>query len=102
MTSQKSFKSRVRARMSKTGERYAAARRQLLNHPGQSEPDASPTPVRRATRRMSDETVRSRTGRGWDEWFALLDAWDAPSHTHTRSLAGWSASTTWTPGGRRA
>jgi uncharacterized protein YndB with AHSA1/START domain len=94
MTKQKPFKSRVRARMSKTGERYTAARRHLLTTPEQSEPDTS-TPaaapegsVRRATGRMSDETVRSRTGRGWDEWFALLDSWGARSRTHTE-IARW-------------
>jgi hypothetical protein len=89
MTRQKSFKSRVRARMSKTGERYTAARRHLLTHPDQSEPDTSTAAsVRRATGRMSGEAVRSRTGRGWDEWFALLDSWGARSRTHTE-IARW-------------
>jgi hypothetical protein len=35
MTQQKSLKRRVRARMTKTGERYTAARRQLLTHGGE-------------------------------------------------------------------
>ena len=54
MTRQKSFKRRVRARMDKTGERYTAARRQLLAKaeaatidPG-SPPKAAPDPAAQA------------------------------------------------------
>ena len=32
---------------------------------------------------MSDEAIAKGTGRGWDDWFRILDAWDATSHTHT-------------------
>ena len=32
--------------------------------------------------RISDEAVRKRTGRGWDEWFALLDSWGATGLSH--------------------
>jgi hypothetical protein len=38
----------------------------------------------------SDETIRERTGRGWEEWFDLLDAWGAPERTH-REIARWVA-----------
>jgi hypothetical protein len=31
----------------------------------------------------SDERIRERTGRGWEEWFDLLDSWDAASMDHT-------------------
>ncbi|HEX2312842.1 MAG TPA: DUF4287 domain-containing protein [Thermomonospora sp.] len=95
MTRQKSFKSRVRARMDKTGESYTAARRNLL--PRTPEPEA-PEGVRPT--RISEESVRQRTGRGWDEWFALLDAWGADRRTHTEiarwlveehQVGGWSA-----------
>ncbi len=55
--------------MERTGERYAAARRVLLEQAAnqnrsrvwQSEPE------------MSDDAVRNGTGRGWDEWCDLLD-----------------------------
>ena len=69
MTKQESFKRRIRERMAKTGERYAAARRVLLEQAAaenrtrtwQSEPE------------MSDDAIRKGTGRGWDEWCDLLD-----------------------------
>ncbi|WP_221640106.1 SRPBCC family protein [Actinoallomurus bryophytorum] len=32
---------------------------------------------------LADASVRERTGRGWDEWFVLLDAWGATDRTHT-------------------
>ncbi len=41
MTTQKGFKTLVRARMAKTGERYAAARRALMTDGGAETPDAS-------------------------------------------------------------
>jgi hypothetical protein len=36
-------------------------------------------------RRISEQAVREGTGRGWEEWLAILDAWDAPSKGHTKS-----------------
>lgn len=77
MTRQKSFKTRVRARMLKTGERYAAARRVLLERAKQrrrswvSEPE------------VSDEAVRRATGRAWDDWCDLIDAWPGRGDGHT-------------------
>ena len=48
----------------------------------------------RAARRLalatSDETIRERTGRGWEEWFDLLDEWGAAERTH-REIARWLA-----------
>ena len=29
------------------------------------------------TRITSDEAIRQQTGRGWEEWFDLLDEWGA-------------------------
>ena len=83
MTRQKSFKRIVRARMAKTGESYAAARALLL---AATEPD---TPERPALA-TSDTAIRERTGRGWEEWFELLDAWGAADRTH-RETARWVA-----------
>ncbi len=42
MTTQKGFKTLVRARMAKTGERYAAARRALVTEGAAAAPDTSP------------------------------------------------------------
>jgi hypothetical protein len=95
MTRHRSFKLLVRARMAKTGESYTAARAMLL---AAQEPAAAEAP-RLAT---SDEAIRQRTGRGWEEWFDLLDAWGAAERPHrdvARSVAeqlgieplGWAA-----------
>jgi hypothetical protein len=77
MTTQQSFKRRIRARMEKTGESYTAARAQLLPGP---EPDYEP--------RMSDEKVAAATGRVWRDWFELLDEWQAVGREH-REIATW-------------
>jgi hypothetical protein len=83
MTTQRSFKRLVRARMRKTGESYTSARAALL---AKQEPKATARPVL-AT---SDEAIRGRTGRGWEEWFDLLDDWGAPERSH-REIARWVA-----------
>lgn len=83
MTEQKSFKRLVRARMAKTGESYTAARAMLLSAEGPKGPNA----LRLAT---SDEKIRARTGRGWEEWFAMLDEWEATDRPH-RAIARWLA-----------
>jgi hypothetical protein len=80
MTTQRSFKRLVRARMEKTGESYTAARARLL---AGDEPQ-------RISLATSDETIRERTGRGWEEWFDLLDEWGAADRTH-REIARWLA-----------
>ncbi|HWM09046.1 MAG TPA: DUF4287 domain-containing protein [Solirubrobacteraceae bacterium] len=77
MTTQQSFKHRVRARMQKTGESYTAARANLI-------PDPAPA----HEPRIADERVRERTGRGWSEWFAVLDEWGAADRPHPE-IATW-------------
>jgi hypothetical protein len=32
---------------------------------------------------MSDAAIKRSTGKSWDEWFALLDAWGSASRNHT-------------------
>jgi hypothetical protein len=70
MTRHRSFKQLVRTRMQKTGESYTAARAMLL---AAEEPDS-------AWLATSDERIRERTGRGWEEWFDLLDTWGELTH----------------------
>jgi uncharacterized protein YndB with AHSA1/START domain len=77
MTSQKSFKQRVRTRMEKTGESYTVARAQLL--PREREPAVGPT------------------GRSYREWFADLDAWEAASASH-KEIAAWLTAERAVPG----
>jgi hypothetical protein len=81
MTKQKSFKRLVRARMEKTGESYTAARGSLL---AAAEPKAAEGPVLP----MSDEAIRRRTDRGWEEWFGLIDEWGGIDRPH-REIASW-------------
>jgi hypothetical protein len=103
MTRQKSFKGRIRARMDKTSESYTTARRQLLAKAGTQAPaepetrpaapptdapETRPTDAPKARRPYSDEVVRARTGRTWDEWFALLDAWGGAQRPHPE-IARW-------------
>jgi hypothetical protein len=99
MTRQKSFKARVRARMDKTSESYTTARRQLLAKaaaevPADPRPQAAgpvaaaPADTPRAGRPYPDEVIRTRTGRTWDAWFALLDAWGGAQRPHPE-IARW-------------
>jgi hypothetical protein len=83
MTEHKSFKRLVRGRMEKTGESYTAARANLLRA---EEPKGTDAPAL-AT---SDTMIRQRTGRGWEEWFELLDEWGAADRSH-REIARWVA-----------
>jgi hypothetical protein len=83
MTRQKSFQRLVRSRMEKTGESYTAARAGLL---AADEPKASEGPALS----VSDEAIRRRTGRGWEQWFDLLDDWGATERPHPE-IARWLA-----------
>ena len=108
MPTQKVFKQRIRARMTRTGESYTAARRQLLA----KSPDpvagasttAEPTTVAATTHvippealGVSDESMARATGRTHAEWFGLLDAWAATEHGHTE-IARWLSETHGVPG----
>ena len=95
MTQHKTFKRRVRARMAKTGESYTAARRMLIARGDRPEPVAADfrPPI-------SEERLVAATGRGWQDWFALLDEWNAKEQSHTEiarrltsvhEVAGWYA-----------
>jgi hypothetical protein len=115
MTKDKAQKQAVRTRMARTGERYSTARHYLLDLHRQEDanaefaplvgadsPDAAETtlPPRAADPGVSDAAVQRATGRSWDAWFTLLDAWQGTSHTHaeiarhlyeTYGIDGWWA-----------
>lgn len=83
MTRNESFKRRIRERMAKTGEKYGAARRSLIEKAPDliasawvSEPE------------HSDAVIRENTGRGWDEWCGLIDAWPGHEQGHS-AVAAW-------------
>lgn len=96
MTKDKVQKKSIRARMTKTGERYTTARRYALDlhHVDAvdpvtpSEPDepvgAEFTPVSPPATDfgVSDDAVRQATGKSWPEWLALLDAWGGREQKH--------------------
>ncbi len=108
MTQQASFKKRVRARMAKTGERYVAARRQLIEQADRRAADGD-APTGETTSRtwvaapeIGDDAVRDATGRSWDEWCDVLDAWPGKDDGHSAIAAhlveehevpGWWAQT---------
>src|SRR5918995_4660132 len=52
---------------------------------GEAAPAATATalPPRVAEPGVSDAAVQRATGKSWDEWFALLDAWQGTTHNHT-------------------
>lgn len=85
MTRQRSFKTLVRTRMAKTGESYTSARASLL-----SQAPGTPTSNGKPPLATSDASIRERTGRGWEEWFDLLDEWGAADKPH-REIARWVA-----------
>ncbi|MFW2513717.1 DUF4287 domain-containing protein [Demequina sp. SO4-13] len=84
MTTQESFKKRVRTRMAKTGEKYSAARRALLPPPSSANASAGWVSQPEST----DEQVSKATGRTWDEWVAVIDAGPGRDATHTE-IAAW-------------
>jgi hypothetical protein len=75
MSTQKARKRDFRSRMTKTGERYTAARRHVVK--------LEPLPRRKAEPPFSEAAVRKATGKSWDDWFRILDAWGATERTHT-------------------
>jgi hypothetical protein len=92
MTQQKAVKQRVRARMAKTGERYTAARAQVLKKTEPQPADAveaglrSAAPVPDSPFRggygASDDALVKRTGHDWAHWYRILDAWGAKDRPH--------------------
>lgn len=95
MTQQKTLKRRVRARMSKTGERYTAARAQVLAKdasPAPSPADASrpseitapsaPASPFRSGAGASDAALTRRTGHDWAHWYGVLEAWNGADRPH--------------------
>jgi hypothetical protein len=100
MPTQKIFKRRVRARMTKTGESYTAARRQLLRKAAEPEVSTTEPPTEAVPSDafvVADEAMQRATGKRHAEWFALLDGWGATDHDHT-AIARWLSETHGTPG----
>ncbi|MCB1028758.1 MAG: hypothetical protein KDB24_13465 [Microthrixaceae bacterium] len=92
MTSQETFKKRIRARMAKTGERYGAARRALIVDADRPTGPAGER-VWASEPEHTDEVIRTNTGRGWNEWCDLIDAWPGHVDGHP-AVAAWLLSDT--------
>lgn len=83
MTTQKLFKRRVRERMSKTGESYTTARGHVARGRERLEGDRSRLDSAREL--ASDAKLTEATGRDWQGWLAILDAWGARDRKHTET-----------------
>jgi hypothetical protein len=83
MTTQKLLKRRVRERMSKTGESYTAARRQVVR--GRERLEAARTRLESARELASDEKLTEATGRDWEGWISLLDRWGGRDRKHSET-----------------
>jgi hypothetical protein len=81
MTESKSFKRRVRERMSKTGESYTAARTHVAEKRDRTKA-AGERLADTSGDRISEAKLVEATGKGWDEWFGILDRWGATDHAH--------------------
>jgi hypothetical protein len=77
--------------MAKTGESYTAARRHVVK-PKED--------LRAVDLGQTDAQVRQNTGKGWQEWFRILDAWGAKERKHgdivrylleEQGVSGWWA-----------
>jgi hypothetical protein len=110
MTRARALKQIIRARATKTGERYTTARRHVLNSletrgrgarpaaaPAKTPEAVAPPPAKGS---VSDATARAKTGHGLDHWFAVLDTFDGVAKGHTASarhlyedhkIPGWYA-----------
>ena len=95
MTRARALKQIIRARATKTGERYTTARRHVLHNLETSVQRARPSAVPEKTPEavvpppakgsVSDATSRAKTGHGLDHWFAVLDTFDGVAKGHTAS-----------------
>ncbi len=80
MTKNRSLKRRVRERMAKTGESYAAARSQVVQK--RDRLNDARTTLASTDDRPADEKVEAATGKSWDAWFSILDRWGGRARTH--------------------
>ena len=86
MTKQETFKRRIRERMTKTGERYGAARRALIEHAAPSDPSRGRVWVSQPE--SPDAVILANTGRVWDDWVDAIDAGPGREAGHT-AIATW-------------
>ncbi|MFN2637570.1 MAG: hypothetical protein ABR585_11120 [Gemmatimonadaceae bacterium] len=98
MPANKDLKRLVRARMTKTGEAYTAARAQITKRP-KAKPVATDYA---ALAGMSDDRIKEKTGCNWERWVYALDRKRADEMSHREivdlvhekyKITGWWAQT---------
>ncbi len=82
MPRQKDLKRLVRKRMQKTGESYTAARKHLLEKKKKRQRQKTGRSGLAKRAGMSDEAVKEKTGRTWDQWVRALDRHRAHEKPH--------------------
>jgi hypothetical protein len=85
MTTDSSFKRRVRERMTKTGESYSAARSHVAVE--RDRVRAARTRMGDVEDRPTDDKVTAATGKRWEAWFSILDRWGARQREHRETAA---------------
>jgi hypothetical protein len=83
----KDLKRLVRARMTKTGEAYTAARAHIIKKPktttgSEAAPATSKAVDYAALAGMSDATIKAKTGCTWERWVQALDHHGAEQMSH--------------------
>jgi hypothetical protein len=73
MTANKAQKRATRTRMAKTGERYTAARLHVVKPNEELHTEDLP---------QTNANLQANSGKGWREWFRILDAWGAKERKH--------------------
>jgi hypothetical protein len=86
MVQDKDLKRLVRARMSKTGESYTAARAQIVRGPQPARPAPQPAVDFGSVAGQSEAVIKERTGRSWKEWVQALD-WHGAEKLPHREIA---------------
>jgi len=84
MITERSFKRRVRERMSKTGESYTAARSHVSEKRGRVQ--AARARLGANADRPSDDKVKESTGKRWEAWLSILDRWGARERKHGETV----------------
>lgn len=89
MPTNRDLKRLVRARMTKTGEAYTAARANIINKSKTAQPSRAASavvnkPIDYAKLAgMSDATIKAKTGCAWEKWVRSLDYHGAEKMSHT-------------------
>jgi hypothetical protein len=93
MTRSRKLKKIIRQRARKTGERYTAARRQVLLAREGRKAEARPAAAKKTAPRLgatsgalSAAAALARTGQTLDHWFAVLDTFGAAAKGHTAAV----------------